>query len=97
MRVLKNAVTLVAIAAAAGGTYQGYKVYNKPVESTLFMQNVEALARGEDGEGAIIICGTREHKGNCWRRGNELKFCGGYSYYECQMTGYQSDNCTEPC
>ena len=51
MRTLKKTIVLVAIAATTVGGYQGYKAYNKPVESTLFMQNVEALTRIEDGEG----------------------------------------------
>ena len=82
MRVLKNAVTLVAIAAAAGGTYQGYKVYNKPVESTLLMQNVEALSRGEDEESKGFTIKSGPCKYPCdykrWvvcETGGEEKYC----------------------
>ena len=47
MRTLKKTVALVAIAVTTVGGYLGNKVYNKPVESTLLMQNVEALSQTE--------------------------------------------------
>ena len=49
MRILKKTIVLAAIAATTVGGYQGYKAYNKPIESTMFMQNVEALSRDESG------------------------------------------------
>ena len=57
-------------------------------------ENVEALT---NGEGGTIICGGREHKGACWRKGYSLKFCKEYSYYACEATGNPQDYCTEPC
>lgn len=57
-------------------------------------ENIEALTYGEGG---TIVCGGREHKGACWRRGYSLKFCHEYSYYECEATGSPQDYCSSPC
>lgn len=66
-----------------------------PVEdySSLTLENIEALSQNE---GFTIVCGRRSTKGNCWKRGFDLKFKGEYSYYECYFTGMMADYCSQP-
>lgn len=77
-------------------TFVSYKSYinQNSMNQQLLDENVEALTAGET---PTITCGSREHKGKCWRKGNELKFCGEHSYYKCFATGNFADSCTHPC
>lgn len=61
----------------------------------LAFDNIEALS---NSEGVEISCGSMEHKGKCWRENYfNLRFCGEYSYYECEFTGMQAFYCYQPC
>ncbi len=64
-----------------------------PTESSLTLENVEALA---EGDVVTIVCGAG-HDGKCFRKGFSLKFCNSHSYYQCEYTGYTMDYCKNPC
>ena len=63
-------------------------------ESSLTLENVEALAGGDTD--VTIVCSSG-HDGKCFRKGMDLKFCHENSYYECKYTGYTFDYCKNPC
>lgn len=41
------------------------------IASAILDDNIEVLTNGQD---ATIVCGSRKHKGACWRNGYNLKF-----------------------
>lgn len=63
-------------------------------ESSLTMENVEALTDNEDG--VVILC-NKGYDGRCFRKGYNLKMCQEYMYYACEYTGYTNDYCKNPC
>lgn len=63
----------------------------------MLLENVEALTRGEIGEVVITCSKSHGGGGQCTRAGMNLKYCGEYSYYECEYTGYTFDSCSTPC
>lgn len=63
-------------------------------ESSLTIENVEALTDNEDG--VVILC-NKGYDGRCFRKGYNLKMCQENMYYACEYTGYTNDYCKNPC
>ena len=89
---LFNGFLLVAVCFGSLGIQKNLTSSNSSL-SGLMLENVEALTTPE----VVITCNKRGTYGKCWRKGSEMKFCGEYTYYECEFTGYQQDYCTHPC
>lgn len=85
--------TACLLAGCVGGIYGGM-TKSASNESSLTMENVEALTDNEDG--VVILC-NKGYDGRCFRKGYNLKMCQENTYYECEYTGYTNDYCKNPC
>ena len=47
-------------------------------------------------EGVVITCSSGI-TGRCFRKGCDMRYCGEYTYYQCEFSGYKRDYCTHPC
>lgn len=93
-KVLLRGILLGSMCLCALGI-QRNAMFNTSCFSGLMLENVEALSY--DQPEVVITCGKRGNYGPCWREGDEMKFCGEYTYYQCSFTGYTRDNCPYPC
>lgn len=62
----------------------------------LVKENVEALTQGVLLPEVVITCSSG-NEGQCFVKGNDLKMCGEYMYYQCEYSGYQMYTCYNPC
>ena len=81
-----------ALMTSAGVMSRTYVDSNEKL-SELVMENIEVLAKEE---GVVITCSSGI-TGRCFRKGCDVKYCGEYTYYQCEFSGYQRDYCTHPC
>lgn len=86
--------TTVCLLAGCIGVFWGGITKSTSNESSLTMENVEALTDNEDG--VVILC-NKGYDGRCFRKGYNLKMCQEYMFYACEYTGYTNDYCKNPC
>lgn len=89
---IRTVVCTVVFCAVGVAAYFGMP---KEQDNELLLANVEALTGSI--ENIDVVCSGNGHTGKCYRKGTDMKYCGEYTYYQCEFTGYLFDECYHPC